>query len=249
MGMEIKLSKELGDLLLNIENPLLIAYKEKAPGSFKHSEEVAAVCDKIGRELKLDTNVLRILSLYHDIGKMWYPEYYCENQPKNSNIHDSLDPIISAHYIISHVANSIAILTTQVPNIPIEIVRCISMHHGNRLLKSIYNKFTDEEKQQYGITRFKYPYTTPDNIYAIILMISDSVEATLKGLRAVGKVDENNINEIITNIISDLTKEEQIDELTIKQGRIITDVLISEYNAVNHKRVTTNYEPVVPNTN
>lgn len=80
-------------------------------------------------------------------------------------------------------------------------------------------------------------------------MISDSVEATLKGLRAVGKVDENNINEIITNIISDLTKEEQIDELTIKQGRIITDVLISEYNAVNHKRVTTNYEPVVPNTN
>ena len=166
--MEIKLSKELGDLLLNIENPLLIAYKEKAPGSFKHSEEVAAVCDKIGRELKLDTNVLRILSLYHDIGKMWYPEYYCENQPKNSNIHDSLDPIISAHYIISHVANSIAILTTQVPNIPIEIVRCISMHHGNRLLKSIYNKLNDEEKQQYDITKFKYPYNAPDNIYAIV---------------------------------------------------------------------------------
>lgn len=249
MSMEIKLSKEIGDFLLNIENPLLTAYKEKAPGSFKHSEEVAAVCDKIGRELKLDTNILRILGLYHDIGKMWYPEYYCENQPKNSNIHDSLNPVISAHYIISHVANSIAILTTQISDIPIEIVRCISMHHGNRLLKSIYNKFNDEEKQLHGVTRFKYPYSTPDNIYAITLMISDSVEATLKGLRAAGKVDENNINDIITNIISELTKEEQIDELTIKQSRIITDVLISEYNAVNHKRVTTNYEPVVSNTN
>lgn len=80
-------------------------------------------------------------------------------------------------------------------------------------------------------------------------MVSDSVEATLKGLRAAGKADENNINEIITNIITDLTKEEQIEELTYKQGRIITEVLISEYNAVNHKRVTTNYEPSVTNSN
>lgn len=39
--MEIKLSKEIGDFLLNVENPLLTSYKEKAPGSFKHSEEVA----------------------------------------------------------------------------------------------------------------------------------------------------------------------------------------------------------------
>ena len=68
--MEIKLTKETGDMLLDIENPLLLTYKEKAPGSFKHSEEVATVCDKIGRELKLDTNILRILGLYHDIGKM-----------------------------------------------------------------------------------------------------------------------------------------------------------------------------------
>ena len=46
--MEIKLSKEIGDFLLNVENPLLTSYKEKAPGSFKHSEEVANLCDKIG---------------------------------------------------------------------------------------------------------------------------------------------------------------------------------------------------------
>lgn len=239
--MEIKLPKEIGDFLLNVENPLLTSYKEKAPGSFKHSEEVANLCDKIGRELKLDLNILKILGWYHDIGKMWYPEFYCENQPKDNNIHDSLNPEVSAHYIISHVANSISILTTKIDNVPTEIIRCISMHHGNRCLQSIFNKFSDEDKQKQNISRFTYPYSTPDNIYAIILMIADSTEATFKGLRAAGKVDESNINTIIDKIMVDLIKEKQIDKLTFEQGRIITEVLISEYNAVNHKRVTTGY--------
>lgn len=237
--MEIKLPKEIGDFLLNVENPLLTSYKEKAPGSFKHSEEVANLCDKIGRELKLDLNILKILGWYHDIGKMWYPEFYCENQPKDNNIHDSLNPEVSAHYIISHVANSISILTTKIDNVPTEIIRCISMHHGNRCLQSIFNKFSDEDKQ--NISRFTYPYSIPDNIYAIVLMIADSTEATFKGLRAAGKVDESNINTIIDKIMVDLIKEKQTDKLTFEQGRIITEVLISEYNAVNHKRVTTGY--------
>ena len=239
--MEIKLPKEIGDFLLNVENPLLTSYKEKASGSFKHSEEVANLCDKIGRELKLDLNILKILGWYHDIGKMWYPEFYCENQPKDNNIHDLLNPEVSAHYIISHVANSISILTTKIDNVPTEIIRCISMHHGNRCLQSIFNKFSDEDKQKQNISRFTYPYSIPDNIYAIVLMIADSTEATFKGLRAAGKVDESNINTIIDKIMVDLIKEKQTDKLTFKQGRIITEVLISEYNAVNHKRVTTGY--------
>lgn len=72
-------------------------------------------------------------------------------------------------------------------------------------------------------------------------MIADSTEATFKGLRAAGKVDESNINTIIDKIMVDLIKEKQTDKLTFEQGRIITEVLISEYNAVNHKRVTTGY--------
>lgn len=239
--MEIKLSKEIGDFLLNVENPLLTSYKEKAPGSFKHSEEVANLCDKIGRELKLDLNILKILGWYHDIGKMWYPEFYCENQPKDNNIHDSLNPEVSAHYIISHVANSIAILTTKIDNVPTEIIRCISMHHGNRCLQSIFNKFSDEDKQKQNISKFTYPYSIPDNIYAIVLMIADSTEATLKGLKAAGKVDESNVNTVINKIMTDLIEEKQTDKLTYEQGRIITEVLIGEYNAVNHKRVTTGY--------
>ena len=35
-----------------------------------------------------------------------------------------------------------------------------------------------------------------------------------------------------------LTEETNLDELTIKQGRIITETLMTEYNVADHKRVS-----------
>ena len=142
--MDIKLDKATKDFLLNPENELLTEFKTKAPGTFKHCEEVANLCEKIGRELKLDTEFLKILGLYHDIGKMYSPKYYSENQPKDFNIHDTLSPEVSAHFIISHVANSLAILTTRVPNINIDLLKCISQHHGNSLLTVFISKIEDD---------------------------------------------------------------------------------------------------------
>ena len=145
--MDIKLDKATKDYLLNPENDLITEFKTKAPGTFKHCEDVANMCEKIGRELKLDTDVLKILGLYHDIGKMWNPYYYSENQPKDYNIHDNLPPEISAYYIMSHVANSIAILVTKVPNISLDLLNCISQHHGDSVLKVFLNKIDDEAEK------------------------------------------------------------------------------------------------------
>ena len=105
--MDVKLDKALVAYLTNPENELLAEFKTKAPGSFKHCEEVASLAEKIARALNLDVDFLKIIALYHDIGKMLSPSYYSENQPKDVNIHDNLPPEISAHFIISHVANSV----------------------------------------------------------------------------------------------------------------------------------------------
>ena len=194
------------------------------------------MCEKIGRELKLDTDVLKILGLYHDIGKMWNPYYYSENQPKDYNIHDNLPPEISAYYIMSHVANSIAILVTNVPNISLDLLNCISQHHGDSVLKVFLNKIDDEEEKSAKISDYKYPYGKPNNVYSCILMIVDITEAKIRSMKS------NNPNIDIASVIRDtieqLTIETNLDELTIKQGRIITETLMSEYNVSEHKRVS-----------
>ena len=234
--MDIKLEKATKDFLLNPENELLTEFKTKAPGTFKHCEEVANLCEKIGRELKLDTEFLKILGLYHDIGKMFAPKYYSENQPKDFNIHDTLSPEVSAHFIISHVANSIAILTTRVPNINLDLLKCISQHHGNSLMKLFLNKIEDEDEREEREEEFRYPYTKPDNVYACILMIVDIVEAKIRSIKAT--TPDADIANLIRGVMSQLTEETNIDELTIKQGRIITETLMTEYNVADHKRVS-----------
>lgn len=233
--MESKLDKELISYLCDPENDLLTEFKAKAPGTFKHCEEVSNLCEKIGRELKLDIEFLKIIGLYHDIGKMLNPKYFSENQPKDFNVHDDLNPEISAHFIISHVANSIAVLATRVKNIDIDIIKCISMHHSDSVLKVFLSKLPEDEREN-AKDAFRYPYSKPDNVYACILMIADIVEAKIRSLR--NTQADIDIPKEIKGIIEHLTIETNLDELTIRQGRIISDVLVSEYSAVEHKRVT-----------
>lgn len=239
--LEPKIDKAQIAYLLNPENDILTEFKAKAPGSFKHCEEVSSLCEKIGRVLQLDVDFLKIIGQYHDIGKMLAPMYFSENQAKDSNIHDTLAPEISAYFIISHVANSIAVLSTRVPNINNDIIRCISMHHGNSVL-SLFHKLDKGEHEE---SMFRYPYAKPDNVYACILMIVDIVEAKIRSLKSVNQ-DIDVVKEIRT-IIDDLTVSTALDELTIKQGRLITETLLSEYSAVDHKRV--NYESITKENN
>lgn len=232
------------EILKKITNPqfsLLIKFKEKAPGSFQHCEHVSQLCEKAGLPLDLNCEFLKAAGLYHDIGKMLNPEYFCENQPKDDNTHDGLDPAISAQIIIPHVANSVAILISKVDDVPIELLKCISSHHGDMILESFYKKLPEEDREKL-VSKFTYPHNKPNDVYSSILMICDTVEATLKGMTAAGKLTPEDVPEKIQDIIKHLTVLQQLDELTFKQGRIITEILISEYNALNHKRVTAEYE-------
>ena len=238
--MEIEISDELANKVLNPEHPIIQRFRERAPGTFQHSEAVSRLCEKIGRELKLDLNALKIIGLYHDIGKMRFPQYFCENQAKGNNIHDQLDPYVSYRYITGHVADSISIIVTKIPEIPVELTRCIATHHGNSLLQSICNKLPTDTKIDYDT--FRYPYSKPQDVYSCVLMICDCVEATTKAMASNGKNDHDDFDLVISSTIDRLAKEEQIDELKIREVRIITDILLSEYSAINHNRITAGYE-------
>lgn len=234
-------SDEFFKTIINPEFPLLLEFKERAPGTFQHCEHVSQLCEKIGVALKLNCDFLRAVGLYHDLGKMINPEYFCENQPKDDNIHDDLNPVISAQIIISHVSNTVSLLIDRINDVPVEMLRCVAAHHGDMVLRSMFNKVPEEQKKNL-IKKFTYPHNKPSDVYSGTLMICDTVEATLKGLTTAGKLNSENVADKICDIIKSLTNQQQLDELTFKQGRIITEVLITEYNALDHKRVTTDYE-------
>ena len=86
--------------LADLNNKLLRELFLHAPGTFQHSLQVAnlseAVIDRIGGNALLT----RVGALYHDIGKLYNPEFFIENQKQNFNPHKGLSDLQNAEMII-----------------------------------------------------------------------------------------------------------------------------------------------------
>jgi len=233
--IDIDLEKYDLKALLDAKYPFLERFREKAAGTFQHSQNVADLCEAVALELGLNTDVAKVIGMYHDSGKITFPEAFYENQNGQDNIHDKLDPLISFHIISKHVADS-ALILTQLPEFPSELIDPIVQHHGTTVLKSLFLKSgfkTDDA--------FRYRNVTPpQSLEAIVLMICDSTEATLRSIEhADGKV---NIEEIVYNTIDRFEQDGQIDELRIGHSKKIKRALITTLKARYHNRSMADYE-------
>ena len=227
------MKQELKDLLDN-SSPVMEVFKEKCPGTFRHCQSVAILCEAMAAELNLDSDVLITAAKLHDIGKSNNPNWFSENQPDDSNPHDDVEPPISYQYISRHVADSVLKLT-QIPEIPRDVIICVSEHHGDSIIqgiffkaKKLYNGSTNEEQ-------YRYKNRKPTSIESAVLMICDVIESTTKSLYNNDKLSD--VKTCIDDSINKMIDDEQLDILTIGHIRIIKKVLNKEIDSIYHKRV------------
>jgi len=214
-------------LLLEADSQLMEWFKEKTPGTFRHCEAVAQLTDAISAELDLDRPVLYTAAKLHDIGKTLNPDYFCENQTKDDNIHNDLPPEISFQYISRHVSDSLLLLVNE-PCIPRSVLRIISQHHGNSPVRSLCSSNDD-------IDKFRYSSEAPATVEACALMICDVVEATTRALFTAGKLDD--IEGTITNLLDKMIADNQLNNLKIGELVAIKQILFDEVGNLYHKRV------------
>ncbi len=99
-GVQTDLSLlELGDA----SHPLLRRLAQRAPGTYNHSINVASIAESAADSIGANGLLVRVGAYFHDIGKMFKPEYFIENQSAGVNQHDSLQPAMSTLVIIAHV--------------------------------------------------------------------------------------------------------------------------------------------------
>jgi len=228
--------------LLDIKTPLLEKFREIAPGTFRHSQNVSLLCESIAVELNLDIDLLKTAGLYHDIGKMNTPDMFSENQTGDINVHDNLEPIISYQIITRHVGDSV-VKVLQLDEFPdkIKLMNLISQHHGNSILRFFYNKAqTDIEDT------FRYKTLSPQSIEAAILMICDNIEAQT---RVEYKSDDFDKEKAVTMIIDRLVDDEQLDIIQIGDLRIIKKILVKELTNIYHKRIDYKMTEKLPKSN
>ena len=134
------------------------------------------------RAIGANTQLVRTGALYHDIGKLYNPLFFTENQ-HNVNPHDGLDPEVSAQKIISHVTKGLEL--AQKEKLPEMVRQFIPEHHGKSLTKYFYNTAVNNNPDpDHPIDRkpFMYPGPNPRSKETAILMMADSVEAASRSL-------------------------------------------------------------------
>jgi hypothetical protein len=224
--------KQIYKQYLEADHPLLEMFREVAPGSFKHSQNMANIVESIAVELKLNVDLMKTSALYHDVGKMINPKFFSENQ-ENDNPHDKLEPWVSYQIISRHVSDTIAILLNY--GFPRKVMKIVSQHHGDTVLRYFYDKSKagSDEMYRYKCTK------KPECDESAILMIVDSVEATAKSLSSNGKLEDSKARRSLVDLtVNRLIDDNQLDSMKIGTLKTIRKVLYKELEAIYHKRVS-----------
>ncbi|MFB3904886.1 MAG: HD family phosphohydrolase [Acidobacteriota bacterium] len=220
--------------LLDLDTPVLKEFFFKAPGTYQHSMAVANIAETVANEIGANGLLVRVGAYYHDIGKMFNPIYFIENQVEGKNPHDELGPVASAAVVRSHVI--LGIKLAREIGLPRSVIDFIPEHHGTSTIDYFYYKSKQLDSEIKSEKIFKYPGPKPQSKETAIVMIVDSVEAAF---RVVSPKDEESIRELVTKIANRKVERGELDRsgLTIGELKKITDTLTHILKSSVHQRI------------
>ncbi len=226
---------ELGDA----SHPLLRQLAQRAPGTYNHSINVAAIAEAAADAIGAHGLLTRVGAYFHDIGKMFKPNYFIENQEQGANRHAALQPAMSTLVIIAHVKDGADLARKH--RLPRRIIDFIEQHHGTTLVEYFYRQAAKQQEQDpngevVSETSFRYPGPKPRSLEAAVLMLADSVESAS---RALVEPTPSRIQHLVDEIAMKKLSDGQFDEcgLTLNQLHVIKQSLIKSLTAIYHGRI------------
>ena len=225
--------------LSDMSHPLLRQLAQRAPGTYNHSISVAALAESAAESIGANGLLVRVGACFHDIGKMFKPNYFVENQTPGANRHDTLQPAMSTLVIIAHVKDG-ADLGRQ-HRLPTSVVDFIEQHHGTTLVEYFYRLATKKSEQdphgeEISETSFRYPGPKPQTKEAAVLMMADAVESAS---RALVEPTASRLQNLVEQIAMKKLLDGQFDEcgLTLQHLDTIKRSLIKSLTAIYHGRI------------
>jgi putative nucleotidyltransferase with HDIG domain len=224
--------------LSNADNPLLRQLAIRTPGTSYHSFMVGVLAEEAAKAIGANALLARTACLYHDIGKLAAPNMYIENQKGGPNPHDKVSPLDSVRVITGHVRRGIEMATEA--DLPPQIIDFIPQHHGTRVLAYFYHKAKAQAEARGGhvnMDDFRYPGPKPQSKEAVILMLGDGAEASVRSLE---EHTPENIRAIVKKIVDSVVADGQLDESTVTMRELTTirESLINTLINIYHQRIS-----------
>ena len=223
--------------LVRPDHPLLQFILRNAPGTYQHSLQVANLAEQAAERIGANAMLIRVGALYHDCGKALKSQYFVENQLDGLNIHDQLDPAVSAEIIIGHIHDGIKMARRH--RLPSRVLAFIPEHHGT--LKTMYQykralKVAGDDPSQVDESKFVYPGPRPQSKETALLMLADGCEAKARSDRP---QTEEDIHRIVKSVVDDRVAKGQLDDtgLTLRDLQLIRESFVTTLKGLFHPRL------------
>ena len=212
---------------------ILKKLKEEAPGTYNHSMLVAQLAEASAAAIGENVDYARAAALYHDVGKLHYPEHFTENQG-DYNLHDELTPELSADIIRSHARDGYTLIRNH--HLPEFFADVALQHHGTMPIRYFYAKALKMTDGELNIEDFSYVGPKPQTKIAAIIMICDASEAAV---RAVNARNPEEVERAIRSVIEERMDLEQFAESDITMADLtkIRQALVNALSGVYHHRI------------
>ncbi len=221
--------------LAHPSQPLLRRLLTEAPGTYHHSIIVGNLAERAAEQIGIDSLLVRVGAYYHDVGKLHRPYYFAENQFDGDNIHDRLRPEASAAALVEHVTHGMELARQY--GLPPSVQGFISQHHGTRLASFFYRKavklagtdFVDE-------TTFRYPGPRPQTKGTALVMLADTVEASV---RAASNRSTQSLEQLVERAVNERLLEGELDDcdLTLRDLETIKRSFTKQLQGIYHPRI------------
>ena len=220
--------------LSNPNQPLLKELITKAPGTYHHSLMVANISANCVEAIGGDSQLARVASYYHDIGKTEHPLFFIENLPAHmESPHKMIGPYESKEIIFDHVRNGVEILKQN--QLPQSVIDICAEHHGTTLMKYFYAEALKENPDA-DEADFRYPGPKPQTKESAVINIVDSAEAAT---RAMKEPTLEKVQNLVHSIIMNRLEDEQFVEcdITMRELAIIEKNIVASLNGTFHSRI------------
>jgi putative nucleotidyltransferase with HDIG domain len=224
--------------LSNADNPLLRELAIRTPGTNHHSFMVGLLAEEAAKAIGANALLARTGCLYHDVGKLAAPNMYIENQKGGPNPHDKVSPLDSVRIITGHVRRGVRMAVEA--DLPQQIIDFIPQHHGTRVLAYFYHKAKAQAEargETVNIDDFRYPGPKPQTREAVILMLADGAEASVRSL---DEQTPENVRAIVKKIVDSVVADGQLDEsnITMRELTVIRESLVNTLIGIYHQRIS-----------
>jgi putative nucleotidyltransferase with HDIG domain len=217
-------------------HPGLRYLEEKALGTFNHSLVVGTLADRAANLIGANSQLVRAMAYFHDLGKTENPTMFVENQFGSSNPHDNLTSDDSVEIIRSHVPDGVRLAKKF--KIPEAVYKGIIEHHGDSVMRYFYEK---EKQMNPDVLKdsFRHLGQKPSSKETVILMFADSLEAACRARFQYEDADDKKIANLVKEIFDEKINDGQLLDapITFQDLEKIKQSFQASLEGLYHQRV------------